>query len=138
MPTSPHARLYLSPSLQIHLARNPGGLNAVPLKLFLRGFTSARSLNYTLTEVPLTATMVSIARVGAGAVMTAFDATTSTLSISAATGRGSDQITITHTVGTQTLTLIAEVTVHDRLNEWWFGIDSLTVPRDDFSAGVAN
>ena len=147
MPTTPHTRLYLSPSLSIHLARNPTSVNGIPLKLFVRDFSSARGLNHRLTEVNLAdpGVTVAISHSGAGTQLTAFDPATSRLSISAATGTGTDQITITHVHpnpggggSSTTMSIVAEVTVHNTLHEWWFGIDSITVPRDDFSAGVVN
>lgn len=144
MPTTPHTRLFLSPSMSIHLARNPAVANGVPLKLFVRDYSSARGLNYRISEVSLNsaAVTVSISHAGSGAVLTAFDAAASRLSVTAASGTGTDQITITYQhpspVGGSptTMQLTAEVTVYNTLHEWWFGIDTLTVPRDDFSTGA--
>ncbi len=134
--------LYLQPSKEIHLARGPAGANQQELKLFFRDARNRRvalGWDFELTAVNITSGMINISQDTAASILVEFDTASSVLRIKPTeTGIGSNEVKITfnHTLPGGTVLpkeITAKVHVHNQLDEWWFGIDSMTVPRDDLT-----
>ena len=132
--------LYLDPSKEIHLARNPAGANEQQLFLTFRNNLSRRQVlgwDYELESVPLLSTAVVINQGSAGSVLVEYDPVTSMLRIlptSSGTGVNDIQLRVADPRSPVTqLTLDVKVHIHETLDEWWFGMDSMTIPRDDLT-----
>ncbi|HTF04401.1 MAG TPA: M64 family metallopeptidase [Bacteroidia bacterium] len=157
-----NTQLYLQPSLDIHLARSHSETSSQLLFLTHRNASAAalaRGWDFDLDPVLLAPRDVVISSLSGDPVLIEVDymtglreipdlpflpglhitpgSTTTNLSVlpgvrirPGSTGRGVNVITITHPVAG---VISANVHVHDVFNDWWFGIDSMTVPRSDIN-----
>jgi len=125
--------LYLQPSLQIHLARSHSETSSQLLFLTHRNATpaaQARGWEFDLDPVIFGSSDVVITHPSGDPVLIEVDSIEGLRIIPGSVGRGVNVITITHpTAGV----ISADVHVHDVFNDWWFGIDSITVPRMDIN-----
>ena len=135
--------LYLQPSKEIHLARHPAGADSQQLFLTFRNAANRRTSlgwDYELEPVILNSSMIQITQGTASAVLIDFDPVTHEIKIKPGTttvGVNNLRIRYTHNPGgggsPVTHEINASVHVHNRLDEWWFGIDNMTIPRDDLT-----
>ncbi|HTF04402.1 MAG TPA: hypothetical protein VK826_10260 [Bacteroidia bacterium] len=128
-----NTQLYLQPSLEIHLARSHSETSSQLLFLTLRNASAAaqaRGWEFDLDPVHLAPADVVITSPSGDPILVEVDFIFSLRIIPGSVARGVNVITITHpTAGV----ISANVHVHDVLNDWWFGIDSITVPRMDIN-----
>lgn len=128
-----HPLLYLQPSVEIHLARSHSETRSQLLFLTHRNASvaaQARGWDFDLDPIPLSTSDVVISNPSGDPVLIEMDFIDGLRIIPGSVGRGVNLITIVRP-GIGTIT--ANVHIHDVFNDWWFGIDSITVPRVDIN-----
>jgi hypothetical protein len=126
--------IFVYPGHEIHLARNTNGAKEVFIQVFHKSpiiNPPANSVDYQITDVTLAPTTQIIIQAGGMAAVCTYDTNTRKLQVPASGLTGQDTLLVTFKPTLHiTYTKSIKVFVHDRLDDWWLGNNSLTVPQD--------
>lgn len=125
--------IYIYPGHEIHLARTTVGAKEVIIQVnhkdIITGTPPPDSVDYLITDVTQTASISVTA--GGNAAVCEYLPGSKTLRVITTSGTGQDTLNVSF-LNSNGVNLKKDIIVfvHERLDDWWLGNNSLTVPKD--------